>query len=68
MAPFTTPQTLSITVSAADANRVQAVATALGYPSIKAMVIALVQQQVSGYEQAANQQAFAAGYAQITPN
>lgn len=65
---FTTPQTLSITVDAADANRVQAVSQALGYPSIKAMVIALVKQQVSSYEQSANQQNYASSYTSIAPS
>ena len=66
--PFVTPQTLSFTASAADANRLQAVATALGYPSIKAMVIALVTNQVSAYEQTANQQTYAASYAPVAPS
>lgn len=65
---FTTPQTLSLTFDAADANRIEATATALGFPSIKAMVIALVTQQVSGYEQSAHQRTFADAYTPITPN
>lgn len=65
---FTTPQTLSITVSAADANRVQAVSDALGYPSIKAMVIALVASQVSSQEQAAAQHTYSQGYAPVAPS
>ena len=65
---FTTPQTLSITVSATDANRVQAASEALGYPSIKAMVVALVTQQVSGYEQQAHQQTYASTYTPIVPS
>lgn len=65
---FSTPQTLSITVSAADANRVQACSQALGYPSIKAMVEALVTSAVSQWEQHANQQTYAGSYAAIAPS
>lgn len=65
---FSTPQTLSITVSAADANRVQAASQALGYPSIKAMVEALVINQVSQFEQQTHLQTFASGYTPITPS
>ena len=65
---FTTPQTLSITVSAADANRVQAAALGLGYPSVKAMVEALVISQVSSWEQAAHVQSFANSYTPIVPS
>ncbi len=52
-------------VSAADANRVLAASEAIGFPSIKAMVIALVTQQVSQYEQQAHSQSFASTYTPI---
>lgn len=65
---FSTPQTLSITVSAADANRVQACSQALGYPNIKAMVEALVINQVSQYEQQAHVQTFASSYTPVAPS
>jgi hypothetical protein len=65
---FSTPQTLSFTASAADANRLQAVATGLGFPSIKAMIVALVTQQASAFEQSANQQTYATAYTPIVPS
>lgn len=65
---FSNPQTLSITVSAADANRVQVASQGLGFPSIKAMVEALVTNQVSQYEQQAHVTTFAGNYAPIVPS
>lgn len=65
---FTTPQTLSLTVDATDANRVEAAALGLGYPSVKAMIVALVIQQVSAYEQTTHQQTFASTYTPVAPS
>ena len=55
---FTTSQTLSITVSADDANRIAAAMAVSGFASLSDLALSLVNNYVSSYEQQAVQQAY----------
>lgn len=63
-----TPQTLSLTFSASDANRVQAAATGLGFETSEAMLQALLISQVSSWEQQNHLQTYADSYTPIAPS
>lgn len=41
---------ITLVASAADAQRVQAAATALGYPTVNAYIVALITQSVQAWE------------------
>ena len=43
--------TITLTISAQDATRLQNAMTVLGYPTIPAMILALIAQAVHGVEQ-----------------
>jgi hypothetical protein len=58
---------ITITVTAAEATRLQAFATAGGFPDIKTMVIRTVVQALEQYEMSQNALSYLAGYTPVAP-
>lgn len=59
--------TTTFTTTPAEDTRLQAWANSLQQPSVKAAIIALMQQTLKSYESQQNGQAFTSGYTPINP-
>lgn len=58
---------VTLTVTPAEATRLQAFATAAGFPDIKTLIVATMRQGLQQFEQTQNQQTYQVGYTPIQP-